>query len=622
MRLLLIHADYLEFEAREETQIAEEVPEEQKSGRAEESLAAFMAIEEVDEEYPKQVIENAFEEIDDIRGRVGAESVVVYPYAHLSESLSSPETAIRVMDGITQKFRNRGVEVLRAPFGWYKSFDLSCKGHPMSELSREIKPEKKKPAKERGEEEEFFRFILIDENGEEHEISRGNWRDNEILNREGRKFENLRKFVNYEIGEGEDKGEPEHIDLMKRHELVDYCEVSDVGNFKWHPKGNLIKELVLDYQDRLSREYGAFKIQNPLLYRLNDERIEKLIGEFQEKIYSWDEGGKGLALRPASDPGQFPYAQNLTFTYKQLPLKQYEEASCFRKEQKGELTGLRRVRNFLMTDMHTFTGSEEEAKEEFEELSRLCRDVMDSIISKGDWVMGWEGTEEYWEENKEWIKEITVEMGVPGFVKLMKERSHYYSMKNEFQAIHPSDLATQVSTVQMDKVNGERFNITYVGEDNEEHPCTILHCSTFGSIERTLTFLLEDATRGSEKPQLPLWLSPTQARLVPVGNEHLDDCREITEELSSRRVRADIDDRDETVGKRIRKSEKEWVPYTIVYGDREAGSEEVPVRIRGEGEKDMTIEDLIGIIGSKTEGMPYRPFPLPRLLSRRPTFVG
>lgn len=622
MRLLLIHADYLEYEARKETKIAEEISEEQKSGRAEETLAAFMAIEERDEKDPDQVIRKAFDEINDVRNNVGADSVVVYPYAHLSESLSSPETAIQVMDGITRRFEEANVEVLRAPFGWYKRFDLSCKGHPLSELSREIKPEDEKPAKEREEKEEFFRFIIIDREGKEHEIDELNWREDEIFGREEREFENLEKFVNYEIGEGEDKGEPEHIDLMKRHELVDYCDVSDVGNFKWHPKGNLIKELILDYQDRLAREYGAFKIQNPLLYRLDDDRIKKLIGEFQEKIYSWEESGKKLALRPASDPGQFPYAQNLVFTYKQLPLKQYEEASCFRKEQKGELTGLRRVRNFLMTDMHTFTGSEDAAKEEFEELSYLCKDVMDSIISKGDWVMGWEGTEEYWEKNKEWIKEITKKMGVPGFVKLMKERSHYYSMKNEFQAIHPSGVATQVSTVQMDKVNGERFDITYIGKDNQEYPCTILHCSTFGSIERTLTFLLEDAMRGSDKPQFPLWLAPTQVRLVPVGNEHLEDCLEFVDKLSSHRIRADVDDRDETVGKRIRRSEKEWVPYTIVYGDREADSVNVPVRIRGEGEKKMSMEKLIKRVEEGTDGLPYRPLPLPERISRRPTFVG
>lgn len=625
MKLLLIHADFLEFETRKKTKLAEEVPEEQKSSRAEETLVAFMAVEEEDEADPEAVSADAFEEIEEVRGKVGAESVVVYPYAHLSQSLSSPETAIQVMDDIRDRLEGEDVEVFRAPFGWYKSFNISCKGHPLSELSREIRPTEEKPSREREEETEFFRFILIDEDGGEHEITPDNWRESELLNRDDRKYKNLRKFVNYEIGRGEEREEePPHIGLMKRHELVDYCDVSDAGNFKWHPKGLLIKELILNYQDKLAREYGAFKIQNPLIYRLDDERIRKLIGEFRERIYSWDESGTNLALRPASDPGQLPYAQNLTFSYRQLPIKQYEEAYSFRKEQKGELTGLRRVRNFLMTDMHTFTGDEEETKEEFEKLSFLCKDVMNSVISKGDWVMGWEGTEEYWEENKDWMKEINVMMEVPGFVKLMKERSHYYSMKNEFQAIHPNGLATQISTVQVDNVNGERFDITYIGEDNEKHPCTILHCSTFGSIERTLTFLLEDSIRSpEEKPQLPLWLSPTQVRLVPVGEEHLKPVLELADRISSRQVRVDIDDRDKTVGKRIRRSEKDWVPYTIVFGDREMGSEEVPVRVRErDKEVDMTIDELVDEIEKNTGKKPFRPLSLPRRLSNRPSFGG
>jgi len=624
MKLLLLHSDYLEVEAREKAVDSAEDYDEGKK-RVEECLVVFNALEEGDEKDLDYVIERADEEIRDILDQVNTDKVVIYPWVHLTSKPGNLDDAMRSQKLLEEKLSD--LEVTRTPFGWYKEFEIHVKGHPLSELSREIRPGKddKKPAKEREGEEEFSRFIILDEEGNEYEVDKHKWKESDILNEDTRNSENLKNLVRCEIGEGEEKGKPPHIEIMRDLELVDYCDVSDAGHFKWHPKGVLLKELILDYQDELVKEYGAFKIENPLLYRLNDERINQLIGEFQEKIYNWEEDGEKLAMRPASDPGQFPYAQNLSISYKHLPLKQYEETSCFRKEQRGELSGLRRVRNFTMTDTHTFTANEERAKKEFQELCDICKDLMNSIISKGDWVLEWEGTVDYWKENKDWIKKVTRKMGKPAFIQLSEERSHYYSMKADFEAIHPSGIETQVSTVQMDLVNGERFDITYTGEDNREHPCTILHCSTFGSIERTLTFLLEDAVRnGKMNATLPLWLSPTQVRIIPVSPEkHMKYSEELAEKLEEERIRVDIDDRNESVGRRIRRSESEWVPYTLVVGDDELEDDTLSVRRRETGkEVDMEAEELTEEVKEKIKDYPFRPLPLPQKLSERPKFIG
>ncbi len=481
---------------------------------------------------------------------------------------------------------------------------------------------KKHSTETREGEAEFFKFLLVDEDGKSHEITAEAYEKDKMLNRKERVYHSLREFVDDELGKPKERGEPPHIKLMKQLELVDYCEVSDSGHFKWHPNGVLIKELILTYQDRLAREYGAFKIENPLIYRLEDGRIRQLIGEFAERLYSWEENGSHLILRPASDPGQFPYAQSLTFSYKQLPLKQYEEAPCFRKEQKGELSGLRRVRNFLMTDLHVFAANEEQAKEEFETLSFLCKDIMDSIVSDGTWVLGWEATEDYWEENQAWMEHVTAQLGVPALVKLMKERSHYFHMKNEFQAIHPNGLATQVSTVQIDKVNGERFDITYTGRDNEEHPCTLLHCSTFGSIERTLTTLLEDALR-AEKPMLPMWLAPTQVRFIPVNEEMVPYADKVADDLEASQIRVDIDDQADSVSRKIRRAERAWIPVIIVVGSKEKETGNFKPRLRKEGtEQTMQLNEIVDYVQEKTGEYPYHPLALPRRLSKRPKFVG
>lgn len=626
MKLLLLHSSHLEFEPKKKAvESAEEYEEDGK--RIEDCLVVFNALEEGDGEDLEYVADRAEEEIRDVVDQVNTESIVIYPWVHLTSTPGNLDDAMKSQK-LLQKRLEGDFEVTRAPFGWYKEFSIHVKGHPMSELSREVRPEEKEeegPAKEREGGEKFSKFIVLDEDGNEYEIEEHSWEENDILNKESRNSENLKNLVRCEIGEAEEKGEPPHIEIMKDLELVDYCDVSDAGHFKWHPKGVLLKGLILDYQDELVRDYGAFKIENPLMYKLGDKRIDKLIGEFQEKIYTWEEDGEKLAMRPASDPGQFPYAQNLGISYKHLPLKQYEEAPCFRKEQRGELSGLRRVRNFTMTDTHAFTANEERAKEEFEELCDICKDLMNSIISKGDWVLEWEGTVDYWEENKDWIKKVTKKVDKPAFIQLSDERSHYYSMKADFEAIHPSGIETQVSTVQIDLVNGERFDITYTGKDNKEHPCTILHCSTFGSIERTLTFLLEDAIRnGKKNATLPLWLSATQIRLIPVSPEkHMDYCEELSEKIEDEKIRVDIDDRNESVGRRIRRSESEWVPYTLVVGDDEVEGERLSVRKREAGEEmNMELKDLIEEIKKQTNEYPYRPLPLSKMISQRPKFVG
>ncbi|MFP4117157.1 MAG: threonine--tRNA ligase [Candidatus Aenigmatarchaeota archaeon] len=625
MKLLLLHSSHLEFEPHKKAVDSAEECEEGKK-RVEDCLVVFNALEEGDEKDLNYVIQRTEGEIRDVVEQVNAERIVIYPWVHLTSNPGNLDDAMKSQKLLEEKLED-DFGVTRAPFGWYKEFEIHVKGHPLSELSREIRPEEgdEGPAKEREGEEEFSKFIILDGEGNEYEVNKHNWHESDIVNEDTRNSENLKDLVRCEIGKGEEKGKPPHIEIMRDLELVDYCDVSDAGHFKWHPKGVLLKELILDYQDELVKEYGAFKIENPLIYRLNDERIDKLIGEFQEKIYNWEEDGEKLAMRPASDPGQFPYAQNLSISYKHLPLKQYEETSCFRKEQRGELSGLRRVRNFTMTDTHTFTADEQRAKEEFEELCDICKDLMNSIISKGDWILEWEGTTSYWKENKDWIKEVTRKMGKPAFIQLSEERSHYYSMKADFEAIHPSGIETQVSTVQMDLVNGERFDIAYTGEDNKEHPCTILHCSTFGSIERTLTFLLEDAVRSSKKnTTLPLWLSPTQVRIIPVSPEkHMEYSEELRKRLKEERIRVDIDDRNESVGRRIRRSESEWVPYTLVVGDDELEGDMLSVRKRESGrETGMGPQELVDEIKEKIKGYPFRPLPLPEKLSKRPKFVG
>jgi threonyl-tRNA synthetase len=626
MKILLLHSDFMEWEPKKKA-LKSAKEEKKKPVKVNEALVVFTSVEKGDEQNPQQVIENTSKEILKVFREVKAKSIVIYPYVHLSTEPSSPDVAIRVLEGIAKALK-KGRKVHSAPFGWYKAFNIKVKGHPLSELSRSISAEKpKRVSKERKEGSEFHRFLAIDKDGNEYPLDPKGWRKSPIWKKKGEDYERLRQFVKNELDKSsKERGKPKHIEYMRKLELVDYCPESDVGHFKWFPKGILIKDLILAFQENLARNYGAFKIQNPLIYKTLNKSVRALIGEFQEKDYRFREGNEELVLRFASDPGAFPYMQKVQFSYRNLPVKEYEEAICFRKEQSGELSGLRRVRNFIMTDLHSFCGDMKQTKEEYSKLCFICQDLMNNVISKGRWVMGWEIVEAFYRKHRDWVRTLIKDLGVPSFIKMMPERSHYYSLKNEYQSIEADGANSQISTVQLDVVNGERFRITYKGKDNKDHPCIIIHCSTFGSVERTLCSILENAAideKEGKNPMLPLWLSPTQIRLLPMNDSLVEYCEELAERFSHEEIRVDIDDRVESISKKVRDAEMEWIPYSIVIGEKEKTSGEFPLRPRKDGKvRKAFFDEIVREIKSQTDSLPFKPLPLDRRVTKRPIFFG
>lgn len=474
---------------------------------------------------------------------------------------------------------------------------------------------------------EFTRFIVIDMDGTEYEVTPEDFHNCPILDKNRPGYASVRQFVNNELARKEPtRAVPRHITYMREHELLNYCEVSEKGHYSWYPKGVLIHRLIADYAARLAREWGAFEMKNPVLIRGDHNLIGELMGEFHERDYRVD-GGRGICyLRYAADPLAFPFMQHVRFSHKQSPLKVFEEVNCYRNEQEGEVSGLKRVRGFSMTDMHAACSNVSEAREEFEQLCIKFAALMDNITARGRWVLGWEGTIDFYEENREWLLSIGTRLRVPAFFKLMPQMSHYYAIKNEYQFITEDGANIQVSTVQWDIKDGARFDIGYMDIDNRKHPCpVIIHASSFGSIERTVCAILENAAidaKNGKTPGFPYWLAPTQARIVPVKDDYLEVAKELCRELSDHDIRADIDDRQETVGKKIRSGEKDWVPFLLVIGEREVESGLLSVRDRETGKQDtMSKEEFIKMIKEKQGGNPFRPLPLPELLSKRPVFL-
>ncbi len=283
-----------------------------------------------------------------------------------------------------------------------------------------------------------------------------------------------------------------------------------------------------------------------------------------------------------------------------------------------------------MPDIHFFTKTEQESLDKIEELCYNFSDMLKNIM--GDkWVLGWEIVESYWEEHKDYFINIVKHMKVPTFVKLMREMSHYYAFKNEYQAIGLDGSHAQVSTLQLDVKDGKRFNIEYLDEDGKKKPCFIIHTAPIGSIERALFLILESpvyAEMEGKAPMLPLWLSPEQVRVVPVSESHLSHAIKLSEDLEKQDIRVGVDDRDESLGRKVFDAKTKWVPYIIVVGDKEVASKKYQVVVREnsminkDDKKELTLKELVSEIKGKTAGLPFRPMYFNKLVSKRLVFVA
>ncbi|MCW3138064.1 MAG: threonine--tRNA ligase [Methanophagales archaeon] len=626
MQLLFIHSDFIEYEARDKTRVAEEIENRSARVRVEEALVVFIAVERGDgDEYnsnSEYVVEKATEEVISVAKKVGAERIVLYPYAHLSSELASPEISMEILKAMEEQLRARGMEVKRAPFGWYKAFTIRCKGHPLSELSRKIKvgEEEKRASKAlEAEEKAESDFFFMDERGEL--IAPSNFKF-------GDADEKLKKFFLYESEKRREVDKiPPHVELMKRLEIADYEPSSDPGNMRFYPRGELIKKLIEDYVREAVTGYGAAEVETPLMYSVKHPSLKDYIDRFPARQYSilGKDNKPDLFLRFSACFGQFLMSKDMSISYKSLPLKLFELAYSFRKEKRGELVGLRRLRKFTMPDMHTLCRDMSEALEEFKQQYEVCMRVLADIgFSTRDYEVAIRFTRDFYEAHRDFIKELVRIAGKPVLIELWDQRFFYFVLKFEFNFVDALGKASALSTVQIDVENATRYGIRYIDARGEEKEPIILHCSPSGAIERCMYALLEKAYMDKEKgtlPMLPLWLSPTQLRLIPVAERHHEYIRAILPALDG--IRVDVDDREETVSKKIRDAGREWIPYVGVIGDREVERGTVNVNIRATQQvEEMAVEELRRRIAEGIKGRPYRKLPLPLRLSERVRFVG
>ena len=634
MKILTIHSDFIEFEPLTKA-IAQAEECEKAKKRIAECLVAFATVEKADEVNESQVAQNAAKEIIDVAAQVKSNRIVLYPFVHLSSSPSSPSSALNVLKLTESELKAKGFTVDRAPFGWYKSFDIRCKGHPLAELSREVRPVEMKresgekmvvsgePVSEslKKEAELKSQFYILTPEGELVEADKFKF---------GPSTSRLKAFSGHEMRkERAYSEEPPHIRLMKELKIADHEPGSDAGNMRWYPKGRLVKKLLERFVSDRMQEYGAMEVETPLMYDFEHPALKDYLNRFPARQYVVKSDEKELFLRFAACFGQFLMAADAVISYKQLPLKIYELARySFRREQSGEVAGLRRLRAFTMPDCHALCADVEQAKSELLVRFDIARDLQRRMGIEPDeeLELAVRFTKDFWAANKDYVVGLVKRWGRPTLIEMWNERIFYFILKYEFNFVDALGKASALTTDQIDIENGERYGITYVDATGQKKNPVILHLSPSGAIERIVYALLEQQamrTKEGKAPVLPVWLSPTQVRVIPVADRHNKFAEEVVEQFELNAIRADLDDRTETLQKKVRLAEHEWVPFVVVVGDKEAESKKISVRIRGSKEpQQITIEELTVLIRKKTDNFPYEKSTLPRHISRRPIFSG
>lgn len=392
--------------------------------------------------------------------------------------------------------------------------------------------------------------------------------------------------------------ERDHKKLGRELDLFAFSETVGKGLPLYTPKGATIRrELERFIVDEEIRR-GYQHVMTPDIAKLALYEKSGHYPHYKDSMYApIKDEDEEFMLRPMTCPHHFELYLREPHSYRELPIRYAEIAKLYRYEQSGELMGLQRTRSFCLSDAHIICASEEQAVEEVNRALDLI-EYANSVLglrmgedysyrlSLGDRA----NTEKYYKNDEAWekaealLRDAMEKRGVD-FVEA-KDEAAFYGPKIDIQMKNVNGKEDTAFTVQYDFCMPERFDLTYVGEDGRPHRAFVVHRSSIGSIERTMAFLIEKY--GGD---FPLWLSPVQARVLPVSDKHNAYAGEVRDALHGAGIRAELDDANESLGKKIRSGKEEKIPYLVVVGDKEAADKTVTAESRDYGKLDAMALD-------------------------------
>jgi threonyl-tRNA synthetase len=381
----------------------------------------------------------------------------------------------------------------------------------------------------------------------------------------------------------------DHRSLGRQLDLFHLAESSPGSPF-WHPKGMVIWNALEDLRRRENARRGYTEVKTPLLYDIDTYITSGHYENYRENMFfvQGHENEKPLALKPMNCPGHMLLFGSRLRSYRDLPIRYAESSTLHRDERGGTLHGLLRVKHITQDDAHVFV-TEDQIQPEIDAMIEFARDLYDlfGVAPRAELSTRPEqrlGTDEQWDRAEAALERALERHGMEYVIS--PGEGTFYGPKIDLHMTDAIGRSWQMGTIQLDYQMPMRFGLTYMGADNEEHNPVVIHRALLGSLERFIGILVEHYGGA-----FPLWLAPVQVRLLPVGEGHREGAAAVAEALRAASLRVDVDERDETVGKRIRDAEVEKVPYVVVYGDRESRAS-LAVRERGGAQSTKSLDEL------------------------------
>jgi len=567
MKILFLHVDFVKFKPLKKAlkSIGELSEKEKEEKIVKEALVVMTAVEKTDSD-TKKIVAKLVENVKDVAKQVKTEKVVFYPYAHLSKDLASPEHAIEIMDEAEKELK-KSFSVVRAPFGYYKELELKVKGHPLSELSREIK---------------------IDEGGKAS-IKEEKYDAKSLLNEISKTKLDTSKLK-----------DNDHRILGQQMDLFSFSEVAP-GMVFWHNNGLIIRNELINFWREIHRKSGYQEISTP---QIMDKRLWQISGhweKYKENIFLTEYEKRNFAVKPMNCPGGMLVYKNRPKSYKELPLRVGELGVVHRQELSGVLAGLFRVIQFMQDDAHIFC-----TEPQLEDEIGGVMDLIDSVYKKFGFEYTVElstrpekriGDEKLWDKAEKILSDVLKKKKMK--FKINKGDGAFYGPKIDFHIKDSLGRTWQCATIQLDFAMPERFELEYTDKDNKRKRPIMLHRVVYGALERFIGILLEHLNG-----RLPTWLAPIQVRVLSFTDRNLDYAKKIIQKNGEEipNVRIDADFTQTTVQSKVKDAEIMRVPYIIVVGDKEEEEKTIAVRIKGSGKIElMKIDDFVKKIKEEIE---------------------
>jgi len=563
MKILALLSDYINIEPKKKAiKDAEKI--EKKLLSEKECLVVFISAEKIDEKNTKNVAKNLKKQIEDISDKVKTKTIVLYPYVHLSNTPSSPKKALEILEETEKILKKDKYKTQRAPFGWYKGFEIKVKGHPLSELSREFSEEEEKET----EEECDYKQLLKDVT--KSRLDKSKLKDND------------------------------HRILSQKMDLFSFNEIAP-GMVFWHNDGLVIYNELIKFWREEHKKQNYQEISTP---QILDKKLWKISGhweKYKENIFLTSYEGREFAVKPMNCPGGILIFKNTPKSYKDLPLRVAELGNVHRQELSGVLGGLFRVIQFTQDDAHIYC-TEKQLEKELISVINLINQIYDvfnfeSFIELSTRPEKRIGDEKLWDKAEDALEKVLKKQKIK--YKLNKGDGAFYGPKIDFHIKDSLGRTWQCATLQLDFAMPERFDLNYIDKNSNKKRPIMLHRTIFGSLERFIGVLLEH-TNG----RLPLFLAPKQVRVISFTDRNQKYAQQVIEGLqkANPNLRIDSDFRSESIGLKIKDAQIKRIAYMVVVGDKEEQEKTISVKEGGQKEsRNMSTDDLIAELKDKLD---------------------